>query len=150
MKLFRHVLAVAIAAGLAHCGGGDDDTIRVFIQTDGSGSCSDVAIVLDLATAGAKVARSRDRNPDCRLDDALVELGCQARFLETNDRDELRITIDECDVPGAALLGSCEFLTTGFGDLADHVTTSSCTCANGPCDEEPPVCFDDDEAACTD
>lgn len=145
MWFTRAALLVPAAILLGSCTGGGGSATHLYIQTNGSGSCIESIVVIDLAAAGARVSRSRDDHPECRIGGLLESSGCNARFLESNDRDELRIVVDDCDVPASATLASCTFFLGSAADLTPFVTSSHCACTSESCFETPGVCVDEDD-----
>jgi hypothetical protein len=141
MRLLRTLFAASAVFALGSCTNGGNSATVLFIGTNGTGSCFETIVVVDLEAAGARVSRSRDEHPECRIDALLEASGCDARFIESNDRDELRIVVDGCTLPATASLASCAFFLGSEKDLTPFVTTSHCACTGDQCFEIPGVCI---------
>jgi hypothetical protein len=150
MWQLRALFVASVAFALGSCTNGGTPPTVLFIGTNGTGSCFETIVVLDLEAAGARVSRTRDEHPDCRIDALLEASGCDARFVESNDRDELRIVVDSCSVPATTSLASCAFFLEGETNLTPFVTSSQCSCTGEQCLDILGVCVgeDDDPGAC--
>jgi hypothetical protein len=141
MWILRTLFAASAALAVGSCTNGGGSATVLFIGTNGTGSCFETIVVVDLEAAGARVSRSRDEHPECRIDTLLEASGCDARFIESNDRDELRIVVDGCTLPATASLASCSFFLGSDTDLTPFVTSSHCACTGDQCFEIPGVCI---------
>ncbi|HXC53406.1 MAG TPA: hypothetical protein VN634_21145 [Candidatus Limnocylindrales bacterium] len=152
-------LALTFAAMLVNCGGDDDGnggggggaiTLRRFFGMNGDGNCTNVVVTVDLAAAGAVLARS-DGDLDCAIDAVLAGNGCHGTFTELENGDTLRVTISGCTIPATTNLFICGFEDADLSELTSE-SSAQCTCATAGCDNSPPLCIDDnlDPRSCED
>lgn len=140
-------LALSLAGMFAGCGGGGDggggNGLRLFFGMAGDGSCTSVIVEVDLADAGAILARDNDGTVDCSLDTVLTSNGCDVTFTELDDGDRLRVTITGCTIPESTNLFACSFDDVDLSEL-NAESSAQCACTVPGCDGTPPLCIDED------
>src|SRR5438132_4651669 len=99
---------VAFAGLLPSCSGNGNDDERVNFGINGSGTCSEMTVDVDLAGAFAELAHHSDDSVDCAAS-ALIESRCNVRFAEIASGQTLRVTIDGCTILPTTGLFACNF-----------------------------------------
>src|SRR5690349_7242102 len=132
-KVGMGAVALTLAGVLGGCNNGNGiGLIRLFFGINGSGSCNQVIVDINLDDANAEIARDEAGDLQCDLNSALASSGCDISFTFLENGD-LRAVIDNCTIPAVTNLFSCFFVDVDISELQD-TASAQCDCTTENCD----------------
>jgi hypothetical protein len=141
-KVGMGAAALTLAGVLGGCNDGDGGgggLIRLFFGINGQGNCTQVIVDVNLDTSFSTIARDEFGEPQCDINQALEDSGCDIDLQEFSNGG-LRAIISGCTIPAISNLFSCLFEDVDISELTE-TASSQCSCTSENCDENPPVCI---------